>query len=80
MTDLDIEGLMIASLQRSLENGGRHLHSSSCIHNLPPVEQVELRGKTVDWWVTVMGAMPEQITPDQWEAPPVTVLFHGGSL
>lgn len=71
MSDLDIEGLMIASLTRRFENGGRHLHSSSCIHNLQPEEQIELRGHSVEWWMTVVGSMPEQITPDQWEAEPV---------
>lgn len=69
---LRIKGMMIASLKRRFENGGRHLHSSSCIHNLPPVEQIELRGKTVEWWMQMVGIMPVQITSDQWEAPPVT--------
>ncbi len=49
---------------------GRHLHHSACIHNLPPVEQVEVRGKTVEWWVQMVGTMPVQITPDQWECEP----------
>lgn len=71
MADLDIKGLMVASLRRRFENGGRHLHSSSCIHNLPPEQQIEMRGKTVEWWMTVIGSMPEQITPAQWEAEPV---------
>lgn len=69
----DMESLIGAALTRRFENGGRHLHSSSCIHNLPPEEQVALRGKTVEWWMTVVGSMPEQITREQWEAPPVPV-------
>lgn len=69
----DMESLIGAALRRRFENGGRHLHSSSCIHNLPPEDQVALRGKTVEWWMTVVGSMPEQITREQWEAPPVSV-------
>lgn len=57
---------MIAALSRRFENG-RHLHHKDCIHNLPPEEQIALRGRTVEWWMTVVGSMPEQITPDQWE-------------
>lgn len=59
-----------AALCKQAENGGRHLHHRDCIHNLPPDEQVRLRGKTVDWWIRVIGDLPEQITPDQWETEP----------
>lgn len=52
------------------ENGG-HLHHRDCIHNLPPEQQVELRGKTVDWWLTVIGPLPEQITPAEWQTEPL---------
>jgi hypothetical protein len=51
-------------------NGGKHLHHRNCIHNLPPEEQVALRGKSVEWWTTVVGPMPVQITPDEWECEP----------
>ena len=59
-----------AALQKRAENDGRHLHHSACIHNLPPAEQVTVRGKTVEWWTTRVGPLPEQITPDQWETDP----------
>lgn len=49
------------------EKNGRHMHHSECIHNLPPEEQIEMRGKTVEWWMAVVGSMPVQITPDEWE-------------
>lgn len=48
-------------------NGGGHKHHSACIHNLPPEEQVTVRGKTVEWWTKVVGPLPEQITPADWE-------------
>jgi hypothetical protein len=31
---------------------------------------VEIRGKTVEWWTEVVGDLPEQITPGQWETEP----------
>lgn len=37
--------LLGAALRKRAANGGRHLHHSACIHNLPPAEQVELRGQ-----------------------------------
>jgi hypothetical protein len=46
---------------------GRHLHHRDCIHNLPPEEQVRARGRSVEWWLQVIGPLPEQITPEQWE-------------
>jgi hypothetical protein len=52
------------------EKHGRHLHHRDCIHNLPPERQVEMRGRTVEWWLAVIGPLPEQITPDQWETEP----------
>jgi hypothetical protein len=69
MTD-DMRNLIGAVLRKRAENGGRHLHHRDCIHNLPPAEQVAMRGRTVDWWTKVIGPLPEQITPDQWETNP----------
>lgn len=60
---------MVKVLQHRARHG-RHLHHRDCIHNLPPDEQVLLRGKTVDWWMAYIGHMPAQITPDQWECEP----------
>jgi hypothetical protein len=65
-----LHGLVASALRKRAENGGRHLHHRECIHNLPPERQVELRGKTVGWWTRVIGDLPEQITPDQWETEP----------
>lgn len=65
-----LHGLAVSALRKRAENGGQHLHHRECIHNLPPERQVELRGKTVDWWTRVIGDLPEQITPDQWETEP----------
>lgn len=61
------EELMGAALRKRAANGGRHLHHRDCIHNLPPEVQVEIRGKTVEWWHWWIGPLPEQITPEQWE-------------
>lgn len=66
----DAERLIAAALRKRAENGGRHLHHRDCIHNLPPVKQVEIRGRTVEWWTEVVGPLPEQITPEQWETEP----------
>jgi hypothetical protein len=52
------------------EKHGRHLHHRNCIHNLPPEEQVAMRGRSVEWWTTIVGPLPEQIIPDQWECEP----------
>lgn len=62
--------LIAAALRKRAENGGRHLHHRDCIHNLPPERQVEIRGKTVEWWTRIVGPLPAQITPDQWETEP----------
>ena len=62
--------LIGAALRKRDENGGQHLHHSTCIHNLPPEEQVAMRGRTVEWWTKVIGPLPEQITPEQWETDP----------
>lgn len=65
-----LRNLIAAALRKRAKNDGKHLHHRDCIHNLPPKRQVELRGKTVDWWTSVIGDLPEQITPDQWETEP----------
>lgn len=71
--------MLAAALRKRDENGGRHLHHRDCIHNLPPEEQIAVRGRTVEWWTKVIGALPEQITPDQWETdPPNTRNTFGG--
>jgi len=62
----DMEAVIIGALKLR-EKHGRHMHHSQCIHNLPPIEQIEMRGKTVEWWEKVIGSMPVQITPDDWE-------------
>jgi hypothetical protein len=69
----DIKPIIVAALRKWAENGGRHLHHRDCIHNLPPEEQVTARGKTVEWWTKVIGPLPEQITPAQWETDPPEV-------
>lgn len=63
--------IVAAALRKREENGGRHLHHRDCVHNLPPDQQVTMRGKTVEWWQRVIGALPEQITPEQWETDPL---------
>lgn len=62
--------LIASALRKRAANGGRHLHHSACVHNMAPAEQVRLRGKTVEWWERVIGPLPEQITPEQWETDP----------
>ena len=59
-----------ATVMKHREKHGRHLHHRNCIHNLPPAEQIRMRGKTVEWWLKVIGPLPEQITPEQWECEP----------
>lgn len=66
----EARALIQAALRKRAENGGLHLHHSACIHNLPPEEQVARVGKTVEWWTRVIGAMPKQITPEEWETDP----------
>lgn len=63
-------GSMIAKVMKAREENGGHRHHRNCIHNLPPEEQVAMRGRTVEWWTTVVGPLPEQITPEQWEIEP----------
>lgn len=67
----DMANLAAAALRKRAENGGKHLHHQGCIHNLPPEEQVALRGKTVEWWTRVIGPLPKQITPNQWQTDPI---------
>lgn len=62
--------VITAVFRKREENGGRHLHHVACIHNLPPEEQVRVRGRSVEWWTKVIGSLPEQITPDDWETDP----------
>lgn len=64
---VDVQQLMMSALRKRSAQGGEHLHHRDCIHNLPPEEQIAIRGKTVEWWMAVVGSMPEQIAPDQWE-------------
>jgi hypothetical protein len=52
-------------VQRRLA-GEPHRHHSRCIHNLPPNEQIALRGKTSEWWEAMGLPIPMQIKPDQW--------------
>jgi hypothetical protein len=56
------------NVQRRLA-GGLHRHHRGCIHNLPPDEQIALRGKTREWWERMGLSIPTQITPDEWENP-----------
>ncbi|GAC71105.1 hypothetical protein [Gordonia soli] len=60
---------IMAAISHRLKHG-IHLHHRDCIHNLAPEEQIAVRGRSVEWWMTVVGRMPEQITPDQWECEP----------
>lgn len=47
--------------------GEAHHHHKDCIHNLPPDEQIALRGRTREWWKGMGLPEPVQITPDDWE-------------
>ena len=46
--------------------GGSHYHHRGCIHNLPPAEQIAMRGYTEEKWLAIIGPLPEQITPNDW--------------
>jgi hypothetical protein len=70
MDERQARDIVAAALRKRAANGGRHLHHRNCIHNLPPEKQVAMRGKTVEWWERVIGALPEQITPEQWQTEP----------
>lgn len=70
MTEQDVAAILASALRKRAENGGQHLHHRDCIHNLSPEKQVSMRGKTVEWWLRVVGELPEQITPDQWRTTP----------
>lgn len=75
MTPEELGRQFSAIMDHRDKHGGRHLHHRNCVHNLPPEEQVAMRGNTVEWWTTVIGPLPEQITPDQWECePPITAM------
>jgi hypothetical protein len=53
--------------------GGAHYHHRHCVHNMPPAEQVAMRGWTVEKWLAIIGPLPARITPDEWvSAPPVS--------
>lgn len=62
----DLEAQIATALRHRLATG-RHLHHRSCIHNLPPEDQVALRRSTPEKYVALHGSMPVQITPDDWE-------------
>jgi len=66
----DYAKLAEAALLKRAANGWEHLHHRDCIHNLPPEQQVQMHGKTVDWWQKMIGPLPEQISPDQWQTEP----------
>ena len=66
-----MERLVVAALQRRISNNWEHKHHKGCIHNMPPEDQIAMRGKSVEWWMTVVGSMPVQITPADWEEGPI---------
>ena len=47
-------------------SGNAHYHHQGCIHNLPPEEQVAMRGYTAEKWLAIIGPLPQQITPSEW--------------
>jgi hypothetical protein len=61
----DIVGSVVA---RSLARG--HQHHRACIHNMPPEEQVQMRGRTVESWLAIHDRLPTQITPADWTVEP----------
>lgn len=59
------------SVDRAIQHrlsGGAHYHHQGCIHNLPPEEQVAMRGWTVEKWLAIIGPLPKQITAADWAA------------
>jgi hypothetical protein len=67
----DLEALMVKAIERRISNNWEHKHHEGCIHNMPPEEQIAMRGKSVEWWMAIVGSMPVQITPDDWEEGPL---------
>lgn len=64
---------MSGDVERAIEHrlaGGAHYHHKGCIHNLPPEEQIAVRGWTVEKWLAIIGPLPQQITSEQWEERP----------
>ena len=59
---------------RMILNGNAHRHHRNCVHNLTPQEQFELLAHGTRWtyeqWVSIRGAEPVQITPQDWEIEP----------
>lgn len=70
MTEAEMGEAFAKVLRHREQNGGGHLHHRNCIHNLPPEEQVAMRSYTVEKWLAIIGPLPKQITPDQWECEP----------
>lgn len=68
---MDYTELAAATFRKRAANGGVHLHHRDCIHNLSPEEQIDLHGKTVEWWLKMIGDLPEQISPDEWQTDPI---------
>lgn len=59
----------MANVNRAIEHrlsGGSHYHHEGCIHNLPPEDQITMRGWTKEKRIAIIGRLPEQITPEQW--------------
>lgn len=63
-------GETFAKVLRHRERHGGHLHHRDCIHNLPSEEQIAIRGYTAEKWLAIIGPLPQQITPDQWQCEP----------
>ena len=69
----DLEPLIGAAIRRRIGNNWEHKHHEGCIHNMPSEEQIAMHGKSVEWWMTVVGSMPVEITPDDWEEGPLII-------